>query len=244
MSGNLKKLYIEAYTKDDYQEPIKELVFTTYVNPEAYSIKYATKQNEEQAAGTSASSASFSKILPQELDLEFVLDRTGAVYGTNDTSGKFKPDQDKNKTGIADTGVMADIDKFKKVVYEVKGEEHRPNFLMIVWGALIFKCVLAEMDITFKLFKPDGAPIRAVIKAKFKGSIEDELRVAKENMKSPDLTHIRIVQDGDKLPLMAHTIYGDSKYYLEVARANGLTNFRKLQTGQKLFFPPIKKFKN
>ena len=79
----------------------------------------------------------------------------------------------------------------------------------------------------------------AVIKAKFKETIDPELRLADENRNSPDLTHIRTVEEGDTLPLMAYRIYGDSKYYLQVAQVNGLTNFRKLRPGQELFFLPI-----
>jgi hypothetical protein len=37
---------------------------------------------------------------------------------------------------------------------------------------------------------------------------------------------------------MTERIYGDSKYYLEVAKINGLINFRQLIPGQELFFPP------
>ena len=40
---------------------------------------------------------------------------------------------------------------------------------------------------------------------------------------------------------MSKKIYGDSKYYLEVARVNQLTNFRKLTPGQELLFPPLEK---
>ena len=97
------------------------------------------------------------------------------------------------------------------------------------------------MDITFKLFKSDGTPLRATATAKFKGFIEDNLRVALENNTSPDLTHVRIVTEGDTLPLMTYRIYGDSKYYLEVAKVNKITNFRKLKVGQQIFFPPIEK---
>jgi nucleoid-associated protein YgaU len=97
------------------------------------------------------------------------------------------------------------------------------------------------MDITFKLFSPDGKPLRATANAKFTGFIEDNLRTAIENNSSPDLTHVRIVTEGDTLPLMTHRIYGDSKYYLEVAKANRISNFRKLRVGQQIFFPPIEK---
>ncbi|MFC0182645.1 hypothetical protein ACFFJX_08770 [Pseudarcicella hirudinis] len=38
---------------------------------------------------------------------------------------------------------------------------------------------------------------------------------------------------------MSYKIYEDPRYYLQVARANGLTNFRKLQAGSKIYFPPF-----
>ncbi len=137
--------------------------------------------------------------------------------------------------------MIDDIEHFKKVVFDYNGEEHKPNYLIISWGTLLFKGSLSEMDITFKLFKPDGTPLRALAKAKFKGFVEDNLRVAMENSSSPDLTHVREVREGDTLPLMTYRIYGDSKYYIEVAKANRITNFRKLEVGQRIFFHPLKK---
>jgi nucleoid-associated protein YgaU len=70
--------------------------------------------------------------------------------------------------------------------------------------------------------------------------VEDTLRVAEERKNSPDLTHRRIVREGDHLSLMCHSIYGDPGYYLEVARFNRLNNYRQLKAGQELLFPPLK----
>jgi nucleoid-associated protein YgaU len=50
-----------------------------------------------------------------------------------------------------------------------------------------------------------------------------------------------MVKAGDTLPLMTEEIYGDDKYYLEVARINNITSFRQLQPGTEIFFPPIEK---
>ena len=36
-------------------------------------------------------------------------------------------------------------------------------------------------------------------------------------------------------------VYEDEKYYIEVARVNGLTNFRSLKPGTNLMLPPIDK---
>jgi len=99
------------------------------------------------------------------------------------------------------------------------------------------------MTLNYKLFKPDGTPIRATANCTFREIVEENLRVAQENSQSPDLTHIRQVKDGDTLPLMCYRIYGDSSWYLEIARVNKMKSFRELKTGDKIFFPPIDKTK-
>ncbi|MDW8850074.1 LysM peptidoglycan-binding domain-containing protein [Flavobacterium sp. MMLR14_040] len=225
MAGELEKLQVVAYSDPEFNTKIADGKFDTLMNPEKYTYHYKIETDENQAAGTSTVSPKFNKKLPENLELDFVFDRTGVINGFES----------------APNGIMDDIDKFKKVILDYNGDEHKPNYLIISWGALLFKGALTEMDIEFKLFKPNGTPIRAIAKAKFQGFVEDQLRAAKENNKSPDLTHFRTVKDGDTLPLMSFTIYGDSKYYLEVARVNNIVNFRKLKTGQKLFFPPLQK---
>lgn len=226
MSGELTKLKIKGYKDERFLQEIADGEFNTLMNPETYRIRYEVSQNQNQAQGTSSTAPRFNKTLPEDLQLDFVFDRSGVIKGFADENG---------------VGIIDDIEKFKKIVLDYNGNQHKPNYLVISWGSLLFKGSLKDMEITYKLFKPDGTPIRANIHATFKGFIEDNLRVARENNNSPDLTHIRVVGEGDTLPLMTFRIYGDSKYYLEVAKANKLVNFRKLTPGQQIFFPPIEK---
>ena len=236
MSGELIKLKIKAYKDAKFSNEVGDGEFKSLLNPDKYSFKYKIESNANQASGTSKSSPKFNKILPEDLNLEFVFDRTGVI--TDYSSPRASADNTFRDEG---GGIIDDIDKFKKVVFDYNGDEHKPNYLIISWGTLLFKGTLTEMDITYKLFKSDGTPLRATANAKFKGFVEENLRVALENNSSPDLTHIRTVKEGDKLPLMTFRIYGDSRYYLEVAKVNNMTNFRKLTVGQKIFFPPIQK---
>jgi hypothetical protein len=224
-TGKLSKLKIQAYSDKGFSNKVENGEFTTYMNPEKYTYHYKIEQNKTQASGTSDLAAKFSKKLPEELEIEFLFDRTGVL-----------PDYPATRDGVID-----DLNKFKDIILKYNGDEHKPNYLTITWGSLLFKGSMSDMSIEFKLFKSDGAPIRAVAKVKFTGFTEDKLRVARENNSSPDLTHYRIVKEGDTLPLMTYRIYGDSKYYLEVAKVNKLPNFRKLTAGQRLVFPPIQK---
>lgn len=237
-TGELTKLKIKAYSDPQFSNEVADGEFTTLVNPEKYTFNYKIEQNDDQASGTSDLAPNFNKKLPEDLDLQFLFDRTGVIihYGSN-------PDESSDDTVFKDKGegIIDDIEKFKKVILDYNGDEHKPNYVMILWGTLLFKGSLTEMSVEFKLFKSDGTPLRAVAKAKFKGFVEDDLRVAKENNQSPDLTHLRMVKEGDTLPLMSHRVYGDSKYYLEVAKVNELTSFRRLEVGKEIFFPPIEK---
>ena len=224
------KLIIKAYKDPNFTDESKEVGhFETSIPPEKFNLGTKVVLRTAQPAGKTGADGGFEKTTPQQLDLEFLFDRTGVI-----------PGYDSKKDGkVADA--KDDIEEFKKVVLVYEGENHKPNYLMILWGALSFKCMLSELNVEYKLFRPNGSVLRAVAKAKFIEFIEKEELAAIQNNKSPDLTHIRMVQEGDTLPLMTYRIYGDSKYYLHVAKVNGLANFRKLSPGQQIYFPPLQK---
>lgn len=219
-TGTLKKMIIEAYTKSDYSgSPVD--TFTLMFNPENYSRKYAVKYKDRQGAGDTASPQIFEGIEPETYDFTFVLDGTGVA--------------------APKVAVHEKIEHFLDVTGRNNGDIHRPSYLLISWGTMLIKGVLKSADINFKLFSPDGKPLRAEIKASFAGAMEDARRVAEANNNSPDLTHLRIVKDGDHLPLMVANIYENPiDYYLQVAASNGLNNFRRLKTGNGIFFLPVK----
>jgi len=83
--------------------------------------------------------------------------------------------------------------------------------------------------------------LRAVITANFTDNADDQTRVALAQDQSPDLTHLRIVKAGDNLPSLCYQVYGDPGYYLDVASANGIDDFRQLPPGTRIFFPPLEK---
>jgi len=237
MSGELAKIKITAYKTSTFEESkkISSGEFRALVNPEGYTRSYKIKYKDQQASGTKSQQMKFEKIEPEDIEFEFLFDKTGALPGT------FKATDDAGIQQEGKEGIWPDIEQFKKVVYDYKGEIHQPPFLIIQWGELLFKCVLRDMSINFKLFKPDGTPLRAVAKAKFTSTVENELRVRQEAKSSPDITHVRIVKEGDTLPMLAYQIYEDPSYYIQVAKANNLFNFRYLEPGTKIFFPPIEK---
>lgn len=232
-SGKLVKLKITAFTDPKFSTESKKGEFTTLINPEKYSKSYKVEYIVPDASKASGETAPYYAYTPpSDLDLEFLFDDTG-VFDESYDFGILKNRESK--------GVEADIETLTNLAFAVNGDIHRPNYLIINWGSLEFRCVLAELNIEYKLFNPDAKPIRAIAKAKFKNFVDPEKSTGAVKPSSPDLTHSRIVEQGDTLPLMTKRIFGDSKYYLEVARVNKLTSFRKLKVGQQLFFPPIQK---
>ncbi len=236
--GQITKLRIEAYDGPDYKNPIPNGVYKVHLNPEGYNYNYLVKYKDDQGLGSSGSQPKFNRIEPEEVDFDFIFDKTGAIPGT------IKAEKADARIAERADGIIPDIEKFKKVVYDYDGKMHRPPFLKLIWGTMLFKGILVQMNIIFKLFLPDGTPIRAVVNAKFRGSVENSLRVRIENDESSDVTHVRVVKEGDKLPLMAYEIYKDPAYYIKVAQFNKLVNFRNLQPGQKILFPPFKEGSN
>ncbi|MEX2336458.1 MAG: LysM peptidoglycan-binding domain-containing protein, partial [Fulvivirga sp.] len=145
---------------------------------------------------------------------------------------------------VSRMSVEPQIKYFENTVFGYQGDIHRPNCLIINWGTLVFKCRLENMTINYKLFSPEGLPLRATVTASFIELINQQEMVAKQKSQSPDITHARTVRAGDTLPGLAKTIYGDERYYTLVAQANKIVHFRNLVPGQQILFPPIKKGKD
>ena len=225
--GKLEKMLILGFKDSKQAETGGKAEADGYlealINPETYTHEYKLKYAESgQGKGTSGKELKYEMTEPEEMTFEFLFDNTGIIDG-------------KPRESIAE-----ELAAFKALLIEFKGDAHQPNIIKLVWGDNpVFKGRVMDLSITYKMFTPNGHPIRAVAKVKIKSTVEEEKRTRKEDRRSPDLTHIRRVKAGDTLPLLCHRIYGDARYYLQVAAANGLGNFRRLVPGTELVFPPV-----
>ena len=246
------KLKITAYNSTGATDKLSTNPDDSYialVNPETYTIQYQVNLNARKVPGNAGSDPSYIDTAPPTLQFDFLFDATGiipkpstlGVIGDIPVVGAIANTVSNIKSPREDYDVMKEITKFNNVVFTYSGTQHSPRKIQLLWGKLVFDGNLTSLNFNFKLFKPDGTPLRAVATATFLGTITDKLRVAAQGDQSPDLTHIRQVQNGDTLPLMTYKIYGDASYYMEVARVNNLTNFRDLKVGERIKFPPISK---
>lgn len=236
MNGELTKVEIRAFKNKDMrdQDKLQELgKFVLPINPEQLSQSFKVKFNSEQAQGSQGTDPSFEFTPPEKLKLDFTLDGTGVIPVKGDP-GEFHKD------------VVSQIQELLRLTYEMDPETHKPNFLRLLWGDFAFgkkncfNCVLEDLSINYTLFSPQGKPLRAKVSATFMSHVEPKLRVREEGKESADVTHVRKIKAGDALPLMTYRIYGESNYYLQVAKANGLVNFRRLRTNDDLRFPPVR----
>ncbi|MDT8323228.1 MAG: LysM peptidoglycan-binding domain-containing protein [Bacteroidota bacterium] len=222
--GQLEKLKIIAFREADYSDPPSEQEsFTAMLNPENYTLDYKVEYQDGQGQGSSAAQQRFTVKKPEEFAFELLLDSTGVADGNPRES------------------IEEDLTALRDLLLKYEGEIHEPKHFQVVWGSLLFKGRCTGLNIAMKLFNPDGKPMRAVCKVSFKGSVEDNLRTAEERNESPDLTHYHRVKEGESLPMLCYRVYGQSRYYLQVARHNRLSQFRMLAPGTEIAFPPLEK---
>lgn len=245
----LEKLIIYSFADRNFSDSTESIEaadkkFTAPVNPESFSKNFKIDLDIRRGHGNNGTDIRFKSTVPEELRLEFILDCTGTIQGyPEEYIKKKKPDDIKETDPEPATEIMPvheQLKMFLECVYNFQGEIHRPRFLMIIWGSEIkFRCVLSNLDVNYTLFKPDGSPLRVKLTANFlnyKARIERE---AEERKSSPDLTHYRKVKQGDRLDLMTFRIYNNSKYFLQVGRANSLSRIRHIRPGTELYFPPF-----
>ena len=219
--GELERMLIRAYKAPDFAESSLVGSFEAYVNPSEITLAYEIQYDTSQGAGTTGGRMDLSKVKPGDMTLAFFIDGTGA-------NGRLVDVQRKIEEFQSLTGYNGDI--------------HRPNYLKVVWGTLqVKRCVLKSASIAYKMFKPDGVPLRAVITATFSDACDDKTRVAIAQDSSPDLTHVRTLKAGDSLASLCNDIYGDPTFALKLARANGLDGFRNVPPGTRIVFPPLEK---
>ncbi len=218
----LTRLKIWAFTSEKFNETIGGKPFEVQANPQSFSINYSVEYGGNQAKGTSSFNPKWEKNPPRKLSFEILFDGTGAIPG--------KPER-----------VAVQINQLDSMLFKAQSKGHRPNYLQIEWGTLVFCCCLESMTVNYKLFAPNGDPLRASVNLSFQEVKRRELYIRELNAQSVDVTHAFTVGASDSLPLMAEKIYGNSLHYVSIAQANKLIQFRNLAVGKSIIFPPLKK---
>lgn len=229
-TGKLAKLYINSY--EDVEQKKGGKTFAVYYNPSSFTSTYGVAYSADKPIAVESFKADGHKFSPVTYSFELMFDGTGASQPSGD------PPTGKVIDGKLD--VDNAIKEFLTLCYKVEGTSHRPRFLTLNWGTtMLARVVLTGVTITKDLFSSQGATLRAKLACSFREFKDEALATAEARLSSPDLTHTRIVQQGDRLPHMCELIYGSADLYLQVARFNNLGNYRNLTPGQQIHFPPL-----
>jgi Contractile injection system tube protein len=218
----MSNMKIVAYSDGSFTTKVNGGDYEAMLNPEKLQWNRSIKYNEEASIDSSAPASKYSNTLSEKLSFELVIDCTGVV--------------DSKRVNLP-----SEISKLSKVIYDYNGDIHRPNYVIINWGSgLAFKCVLVSFNLSYTFFKPDGTPLRAKIALEFASSIDAATLAKKNDKKSPDMSHLVVLVEGDNLPKISNQIYLSPNYYVQVAQFNGLNKFRRINPGLVLTVPPLK----
>ena len=196
--------------------------FSVMLNPENITIK-AGINNKKKALGH-LMFVSYKR--PEVVIPTLIFDTTGAIP-TKAWPGGY--------TSVTDMVLF-----LESVVYSFDDESHQAPVIEVIWGEICHYARVKNFETKYSLFNINGKPMRAEVTLTLESFYTDLPAETEQDKKSPDLTHLVEVKSGDSLPLMCERIYNNSSYYLQVARINGLTNFRNLKPGMMLEFPPIR----
>lgn len=218
MDGKLSKMKFVGYSDANYLHTLGH--FDVLFNPENLSVKKEQEFSTSNSTnGSSAQTVTYKGVGPSNFDVTLFFDGTGII----------------SKEPVANQ-----LQKLKKLAYNYNGDIHEPNYLRIYWGTeFLFEGRLSSWNVNHTMLNLDGSPLRSELSISLISSVCAKKKTLEERKNSSDLTHIRTVFAGDTLPLMCHRIYGDSSFYIKVARANKLVDFRNLKPGDKIVFPPV-----
>jgi hypothetical protein len=223
----LAKLTILAFRTPKRGDPLSAVRFEVQFNPDSLSLKHESKL----VPGQRLRSMRYSHTRSAKLKVKLVFDGTQV--------GVMGIERLRHQPTVAER-----VRDFLQACYKVNSATHQAAFLTLRWGQGVlgstgFDCRLKSADVHYTAFNRDGSPLHAEIDAVFIEDLAPGKQMAQDRLSSPDLTHRRVVLAGDTLPLLCQQIYGSATHYLQVAAFNGLDDFRVLEPGRELLFPPF-----
>lgn len=198
-------------------------MFSCNINPE--SIKYSRKiqyhvDDKGHVAGKITKHMTYD---PETVSFEILLDGTGG-----------HPDVSEN--------VAIKILMIVQTCYNINGGSHEAPYCRIAYALLPpkkWRCT--SLDVNYTLFDTMGFPLRAKVSLSFPEHLSPQDLDKMSKLNSPDLTHMRTIREGDTIFNLCHEIYGKIDYAMAVAEHNKLSNYRELEIGSIIEFPPLDK---
>lgn len=217
------KLKIVSYEDEKFSKKhLDELSLN--INPSSVKLNQEINYNEDKEAGGMNSANTFNCYGNESLSFNFIIDCTGIFEGVKESDKVYD--------------IIANINAH---LYSYNSEAHRPPFVMIAYGEILFKGQLKSMDTDYLLFNSEGIPFRAKVSLTFSGYCEKNESNKINGKLSPDMSRIITLKGGDTLAALCMQIYDNSLLVGEVAKFNSLNGFRDIPAGTEILFPHLKK---
>lgn len=198
---------------------------TVLFNPKEYSISKTNQWSSEAITGSSVPPAEFGGGQPRQMTLNgLLLDRS--LLG---------PD-----------GSVRDICEKLFAMMSLPsgssggGASSVPPFITFIWGANVsFKAVCEQLTVAYKLFQPNGEPIRAEVNMTLKEAQESRPKPQNPTTRAEAGLGVHTLKDGETLQAVAYRVYGDANRWRAIAEVNGIDNPLHVRRGTPLMLPVI-----
>ena len=174
--------------------------------------------------------------------------------GTETASVELFFDTTERGTGVGATSVTTLTDAFYGLV-KIDPQTHAAPVCSFIWGEKFpgdrlperygnqrrteFSCVVTSVKQDFKLFSPEGTPLRAVLTLKLEEYVPLQRQIEQLNLQSADHTRSHVLEQGESLALVSWQYLHDARDWRHIAAANGIDDPRRIAPGQTLTVPPL-----
>lgn len=217
--GELIKMQIISFEDNKFSKKHDSIILQ--INPSTLKYSLGLSYINDNSLGKSNSELKYDRSNKTTLNFDFIFDDTGIV-----------PHPEKKS-------LVEMISHLEDVVYNIISDTHEPSYLQVNWGSFLFNGRMSTLSYDYSLFRPDGSPLRVKVSISIEGYMNKLQESKYVSRQSSDLSRIVTLKAGESIALLCKQIYGDSSYCLEVADYNKLGNFRDVQIGTQLMFPPI-----
>lgn len=217
----------------------KTTIYVLY-NPESYEQTRSISLANQSSMSSNMPIVQFVSGGAEQLHFTLFFDSLSAgaeIGGTKSDRAKFAVN-----SLLPSAQKQIDVRTYTERIYKLMRIDpslHAPPRLKLEWASLQFTGYLVNCTQKFVKFNEQGTPVRATLDCTFQEYVEPGKIASLTPNESPDTTKYRTVTQGDALWSLAAREYGQPAQWREIANANGLTNPRKLRTGDMLVLPGL-----
>lgn len=217
------KMTLTAYTDGSFGSVYKPALQLP-VNPDKVKLTKGIRYAEDKQLGSLNGSNVYVRYSPETLSFDCLLNMTNAMA-----------DDDEAKS-VRDT-----VNDIEERLYCYNTEGHRPSYVKVQYGDILFFGQLKTLETEYTLFDPDGIPLRAELKVTLTGYCSQKEEKKRFSKRSPDVSRLITLKEGQTLAALCNEVYGDPLLVGEVARFNNLSGYRNVPAGTEILLPMLNK---